>query len=54
MHGNGSDQGVCKGVKPVRGPLDVSGKGQGSTHDRWTVSEHSAEENPLEFERHRS
>ena len=51
MHGNGSELGVCKGVKPVRGPLVVRGKDQDSTHDRWTVSEHSAEENPLELER---
>ena len=53
VHGNGSELGDCKGVKPVRGPLVVPGKDQDSTHDRWTVSEQPAEENPLELERHR-
>ena len=53
VHGNDSELGVCKGVKPVGGPLVVSGKDQDSAHDRWTLSEHSAEENPLELQCHR-
>ncbi len=34
MHGNGSELGVCKGVKPVRGTLVVRGKDQDSTYTR--------------------
>ena len=33
VHGNGSELGVCKGVKPVRGPLMVRGKDEDSTHN---------------------
>ena len=32
------------------GPTAVRGKDQDSAHDRWTVSEHPAEENPLELQ----
>jgi hypothetical protein len=51
VHGNGSELGVFTGVKPVSGQLLVRGKDQYSTHGRWPVSEHSAEEKALELER---
>jgi hypothetical protein len=53
VHGNGSELGVGKGVKPAKGQLVVRGKDKDSTHDRWQVSKHSAEQKPLELERHR-